>query len=400
MPPGSECAIFSSMLRALLILLLTAFPCSAAEPRDWKLPDGRSLRAEISGIEGGKVSLTASNSNVPVTVETAQLSDEDRAAVEGWVPPGRRGPGMNAVVTRDAKGWPLTVALKDPPAVVVVEQNREAGRYVYRSDHFQFHSTERLNGEIVREFSRLFEVTYETVAALPLGIRPEAPRGYFKVVLYPSMEAYSAAGGPKGSGGLFRGATGEVMVPLTNLGVKKVSGRWLMDSREGNQPLIHEVTHQVMGSWLTVLPIWIIEGSAEYMAAARYSTGKLTLHGSFDNMQSFLLDFKGVSERDIDMRHPKRLMVTTHAQWAKDLASREGLKNYYSAMLLFYYFAHKDGDGSAAGLTAYFKGRPNSPTPGKDAAERDQHLLRGRTFDQLWDDIIKSFATAQRIRIS
>ena len=26
--------------------------------------------------------------------------------------------------------------------------------------------------------------------------------------------------------------------------------------------------------------------------------------------------------------------------------------------------------------------------------------LRGRTFDQLWDDIIKSFATAQRIKIS
>jgi hypothetical protein len=68
-------------------------------------------------------------------------------------------------------------------------------------------------------------------------------------------------------------------------------------------------------------------------------------------------------------------------------------------MLLFYYFAHKDGNGDAAGLIAYFKARPNSPTPDKDAADRDQHLLRGRTFDQLWEDIQKAFGT-QRIRIS
>jgi hypothetical protein len=386
------------MKRALLLLFTAALLRAEAQERDWTLPDQRSLRAVITGIEGGRVLLTPPNSNAPIAVETAQLADADRAAVNQWVPPGRRGPGLNAIVTADARGWPLSVALKEPPAVVVVEQNREAGRYIYRSDHFQFTSSERLNGEIVREFSRLFEVTYETVAALPLGIRPEAPRGYFKVMLYASIEDYHAAGGPKGSGGLFRGATGEVMVPLPNLGVEKVSGRWKMKDREGNQPLIHEVAHQVMGSWLTVLPIWMVEGSAEYLAAGRYSTGKLTLHGTMDHMQAFLLEFKGVKERDIDMRHPKRLMTMNHAQWAKDLASSEGLKNYYSAMLLFYYFAHKDGAGDAAGLKAYFKARPASATPEKDAADRDLHLLRGRSFDQLWDGITAAFAT-HRIKI-
>ena len=189
-----------------------------AELRTWTLPEGRRLVAELVGIRDGKAVLMPPNGNVAVEVPTPSLEPLDRAALDAWVPPGRRGPGRNAVVQRSAAQWPLVVALKEPPAVTIVEQNRAARRYVYRSDHFEFTSAQRLNGEIVREFSRMFEVTYEAVAALPLNIQPEPPRGYFKVSLYGSQATYQAAGGLPGSGGLFRGRTGEVMVPLSNLG--------------------------------------------------------------------------------------------------------------------------------------------------------------------------------------
>jgi hypothetical protein len=388
------------ILRALL--LLTAFAGAAtAELRTWTLPDGRTLNARISGIDDGKVLLLPSNGNTPVPVFTHKLAGTDRAAVDAWVPPGRRAPGANAEITRNPSGWPLTVALKEDPAFTVVEENREAKRYVYRSDHFEFTSRQPLNLKIVREFSRLFELTYETVAALPLRLDPEPPRGYYQVVLFATNAQYVAAGGPKRSGGLYRGSTGEVMVPLPSLGVRKLpSDRWIMEDHKDNQPLLHEVTHQVMGPWLTVLPMWLIEGAAEYVAAARCSMrSKLTLHASPDNLFTFLREQMGVPNRAIDMRHPQRLMVMDFDKWQRDLAGRDGIKNYYSAMLLFYYYAHLDGDGTGRHLMDYFKARVASETPDDDTADRDAHLLRGRTWEELWSDIARALA-AYKVKLS
>lgn len=380
-----------------MVLGLMCLPAAAA-PRAWTLPDGRQLRATMTGIEGGKVQLLPHNGKATVSIPTAGLIPEDRSIVDAWVPEGRRAAGSNAVVRRDAAGWPTMVALREDPSVTVVEENRERRRFVYRSDHFEFVSSQRLNGEIVREFSRLFEVTYESVAALPLGIHPEAPRGWFRVQLYATEAEYEAAGAPPASGGLFRGSTGEVMVPLPNLGVKQVKNRWIMDNRDGNQPLIHEVTHQVMGAWLSVLPVWFVEGSAEYLAAGRCANGKLTLHADFDNLAAFLHEQKGIAGRDIDLRHPQRLMIMSHDQWAKDLAGPGGIKNYYSAMLTFYYFCHADGDGSGRNLIEYCKARVASLTPSDDRLERDRYLLRGRSWETLWQEMIKAFA-ARRYRI-
>jgi len=386
-------------LRGLTVIATLLF-CShwvAAAPRVWTLPDGRKLTATVTGIEGGHVLLLPENGKSPSRIPTSGLNESDRAEVDRWVPPGRRAAGTNTEVKRDAEGWPVSVVLKDLPTVTVVEENRPSSRYVYRSDHFEFTSTQRLSADIVREFSRVFEVNFEAVASMPLGITPEAPRGYFKVTLFPSIAAYTAAGAPAGSGGLFRGSTGEVMVPLPNLGVRRSGNRWIMDGRGDNQPLIHEVTHQVMGTWLSILPVWMVEGMAEYLAAGRCSNGRLTLHADFDQILEFLNTQKGVKGRSMDVRHPQRLLPMSHDKWAADLAGPSGLKNYASALLAFYFFCHADDSGT--GIIAYFKARPASPTPDNDAAERDKFLLRGRDWDTLWKEMTAAFEQ-RRFRIS
>ena len=121
----------SSRCCAFLTLLLT-LPETHADVRTWTLPDGTSLNAELTGIEKGRVLLRPPNSQSPVTVATSSLNAPDRAAVDEWVPAGRRDAGRNATVQRNAFGWPLTVTLKDDPQSTVVEVNRQGRRFVYR----------------------------------------------------------------------------------------------------------------------------------------------------------------------------------------------------------------------------------------------------------------------------
>ena len=107
----------------------------------------------------------------------------------------------------------------------------------------------------------------------------------------------------------------------------------------------------------------------------------------------------GVRQRDIDLRHPQRLMVMNYDKWQRDLAAGAAIKNYYSAMLLFYYYAHLDGDGTGRHLIAYFQARLASRTPDDDTADRAAHLLRARTWDTLWNDIARALA-AYKIKLS
>ena len=377
--------------------MLVLMPAAAgrAEFRDWRLPDGRSVRAELHEIRNGQLVLREENRRVPVTVPVSGLGDADRAYVRGWRPAPSPAPGApaaeRAIVERDAAGWPVAVALREAPAVTVVEENRAAGRFVYRSNHFEFTCGERLSREIVGEFSRLFEVTWEAVAALPLGIRPDPPRGWHQVRLFTDRESYLTAGGPQGTGGAFNAATGEVLAPLANLGVRRSGSRWIMDHGEGHRLLVHEVTHQVMGPWLTLLPPWIAEGAAEYLTAGRWSGGRLVLQPRARLLRSYLAEARGIGGREADLRSPQTLMSMNHEAWTRTLTGPDVQRNYASALFLFDYFCHHDGDGTGAGLRAYFRARLLSKTPSDDRADREAHLLRGRDWRALTADFTKAF---------
>ncbi len=376
------------------MLVLVPAVAGRAEFRDWRLPDGRSVRAELREIRNGQLVLREENRRVPVTVPVSGLGEADRAYVRGWRPAPQEAPAPavgRATVERDAAGWPVAVALREAPVVTVVEENRAAQRFVYRSAHFEFTCSERLSREIVREFSRIFEVTHEAVAALPLGIEPAAPRGWHRVRLFSDREAYLTAGGPQGTGGAYVGATGEVLVPLPQLGVQRSGSRWIMDHGEGHQLLVHEVTHQIMGPWLTLLPMWIVEGSAEYLTAGRWSGGRLVLQPRTRLLRSYLAEVRGIDGQEADVRSLQTLMTMDHEAWTRRMTGPEAHKNYASALLLFDYFCHRDGDGTGAGLAAYFRARLLSKTPDDDRTDREAHLLRGRDWKALTSDFEKAW---------
>jgi hypothetical protein len=410
--------MYSSLRQAIFTLLaLLAFgwvlPRVEAESRIWTSVDGKQIQAELVDVLNGEAVLKLPGQSALSRVPFARLSALDQEFIKSWVksatPPakplkpsgkpeddeeilldGEGFPiGQNSTVKRDKHGWPELVALKDKPAFTMVKEDKTKSEFVYRSDHFEFLSTEKLSGEIVREFSRLFETTFEAVVALPLRLNPKLPNGFLKVRLYETKSAYFAAGGLEGSAGMYTSRTREVMVPLPYLGVKKIGDRWILADGDGNTTLIHEVTHQVMNDWLGRLPVWIVEGTAEYVAAGRYTKGRLTLRGHGKNMTDYSrLNSSGVKSAPLE-----KLMTMDDETWSKALESESAAVNYASSMMLFYYFCHQDGDGTGKGMIDYFGARLTARDE-MDDKERDEFLLRGRNFSVLQKDFRKGMASA------
>src|SRR5690606_35153087 len=95
--------------------------------------------------------------------------------------------------------WPDRVRVR-APEVEVVEEEGESN--IYRTPHFEFRCSVRLSRDLIRRLGTVFEATYATVDALPIGLAPEPPRGdeYWVTVLYPTREAFMEAGGGEGFG--------------------------------------------------------------------------------------------------------------------------------------------------------------------------------------------------------
>ena len=61
---------------------------------------------------------------------------------------------------------------------------------------------------------------------------------------------------------------------------------------------------------------------------------------------------------------------------------------YASANILLTYFARLDGEGDGAGLVEYLK----AVSSGVERDEAvDKHLMRGRSFDELQEEVVKAW---------
>ena len=119
-----------------------------------------------------------------------------------------------------------------------------------------------------------------------------------------------------------------------------------------------------MHSWLPRLPVWIIEGAAEYLTAGRYAPGRLSLRAYGKNLEQ-----NGAGGREVRTTDLETLMAMDYPTWIGELAKGGAERNYRSAMLLFYYFCHEDGDQTGQHLIDYFQSRKVSRGPTRRIAK-------------------------------
>lgn len=392
--PFLLCVLCACLGACELLPAQNALPPAPAK-RTWTSNDGRKIEAVLEGTEGESVRLRLANGAVAV-VPLSRLSAEDAEFVRGLGAPASAGGGASGAPAA-SKEWPRSIDIGATPDPETVTEDAEKKEFVYRSGHYEFHCDSKLTSTVVREFSRIFEATYLLNCSLPLDLKPKPEdegQEYFIARLYTTREDYLANGGIEGSGGVYQRGKKCLAVPLASLGVKIQGSRVLLEnsgSDDDNKTLIHEITHQMMNHWLSKLRTWYVEGSAEAVEMIEYDRGKFNLASRKSRLEEYV-DRGGGDGKNFTMLDPGELFEIDGRTWAGALTSIRGqaTQNYHSAGLMTYYFYYLDGGGDGANLIAYLRELEEADRSAETAAF-EKHLLRGRSNDQLKEDLVKAF---------
>ncbi len=375
-----------ALLAALLFAFGQALDAGAAdEYRLWTNAESKQVEAAFSGVNSGLVNLKMRDGKMAaVPLDKLSQADQDWVKQHGTVAPRP----LFGSSTPAGKTWPKSTGLEEAPKATVVKEDAEAKEYVYHTANFEFRCDSRLGADVVREFGRIFEGTLEVNKQLPLELKPtpEKDRELFVAQLFTNKDDYLKAGAIPGSAGVYMSAKRSILVPIQSLGVKIVGKRVALEPQSDNSTLIHEITHQMMNHWLGRLPIWYIEGSAEYVAAQKYHMGRFSLTTPGANVRKYLNDHKGVWDKKFTMWHVHHLMHIEGDAWSGAIGGGEGnaMRNYASATILAYYFYHVDGKGDAANIIAWLRAI-ESGTAKEEATEK--HLIRGRKLTDIEKEI-------------
>ncbi len=434
---------FSALTVALALsagACLSAGPTAAAPAPDsvlrpWKDTQGRVLQASFISSTAESVTVRMADGrehDIPLT----RLSPEDQAFVKtqaALTPTLAPGPATAAAsapaparVPVEKRVWPQNVIVNSRSVEIQpVEESAPARRFVYRSEAFEFMSQAKLAGSVMKEVARTFEATRALVTALPWGVVCRPPEGLerYQAALYETRNDYIAAGGPENSGGVYM--TGEKIfkVPFPSMGLEMRGKTWFKNDNYSGDTLIHEITHQMMHDYLPFLPVWVIEGTAEYTEMLPYNAGTFRADAHKGALRDHIAEMmkRGYGAQIANL---ETHMKMNRSEWGgiAESSNRAMGELYFRSVLIVYFFCHLDGDkkgtrfmkfmdavhGETEALRTFFKDPrvkrhpdgsftyPTSfPPPDMKAASAPfKHLtllLNDRSFSQIAQEMVEGY---------
>lgn len=373
-------------MRPILILPTLLFGWSdvlvQAAERSWTNSSGKTIVATLVEIAGDKAILQMAGKNFEVPV--ASLSADDRKFIDEWKKGDLTDPSGDASIKPNWEDpWPALVSVDIEQAIEVIKEDEAANEYVYASPHYEFICDVKLNTSVVKRFSLLFEATNQVCRELPLGMVKPFRKERHKIHLFETREAYIGKGGPPESAGVYisRGGEGDILVPLTSLGVKKVGSNYSVDYDKENTTLSHEITHQLTDYeyYAPGSRGWFTEGLAEYIANSGYRSGKFDIDdlGKLKaRVTAYGEDGNGGRALGEEINAPDLQQFFTQ-EYDSFLANAQ--LNYGLSALIVYYFFHMDGGKDAANIKAFLKALKEEKAP----PQLFEPLLAGRTWDEM-----------------
>ncbi|MGD7652267.1 MAG: hypothetical protein ACQCXQ_03560, partial [Verrucomicrobiales bacterium] len=322
--------------------------------RTWTNTDGKEIEADLVSAGGDSVLLRKDRKefNYPL----AKLSEADRVFVADWQKEneaaGAAGTGAGEPAGKNRtepfdKPVPRTTGPAPDFDVVVVKEDKENNQYIYQSAHFRFESDRRLTSRVVSGFATIYEATLDAISNLPWGMPLGSRDGMelFDVKLFADEGSYHEAGGIPGSAGTARGPNSLALI--SSLGVKDTGKRLILEDISDNATLVHELTHAMRDYGDRGLPIWAIEGFAEYVASAPYKRGgRFDFSDRLEDVVNYVQGRKGVGGSFV---FPVTLEGLLDASREKFYQSGSGgglgdgaLRYYASGAMTMVYFWHAD----------------------------------------------------------
>ena len=345
--------------RSFIAFLAVVAVASAQEAalRPWKDTMGRIIQATFVSATPENVTVRMADGKehqIPLT----RLSAEDQAFVKSQSATTQ--PATTVLASPEpASGrtpvekrvWPQNVIVQSGSIEIQpVEESAPARKFVYRSEAFEFTSQAKLAGSVMKEVARTFESTRKLITDLPWGVVCRPPEGMerYLAALYETRNDYIAAGGPPNSGGVYMTGDKIFKVPFPSIGLKLLGKTYAKDADYDGGTLIHEITHQLMHDYLPFLPVWVIEGTAEYTEMIPYNAGTFRADshksGLRDHIQEMLKRGYTASIGNLEAH-----MTMNRGQWSgiAESSNRAMGELYFRSVLIVYFFCHLDGQNAA-----------------------------------------------------
>lgn len=382
--------------RLLRLALAAALPALAqtSPPRQWTDQQGRTLTAALVSSQGGQVVLQLPN-GTRHTLAVTTLSAADQAFLRSLAAPGATAPAPLTAAAGPAQAeWPAEVITVNPKAIEVTPglQDAAARQYHYRSGAFEFIANAPLAGTVVSEIATDFELLLASFSRLPWGWQPQPRDGrHFQIYLTETDEDFLAIGGDERSSAGSK--NNKNFIRFSALGLKKVGAKYQYDARQKDPGNAAGMTTRAMAwDYRTRMAPWALSGLETYMRRIAYrdnGTVKFVDHES--ELKKYLKTLAEYTQPD-----PARMLKHLRADW-ETRDNSTSLKALYNrqldSLLLFYFFAHLDGDGRGSGLHAYFKTAFASSSGRTNLQAMLDALLAGRDDARMAADMREKFGT-------
>jgi hypothetical protein len=363
----------------------------SADSRTWTFSDGSRMEAALVSADGKNAQFRVLESDGLGQIELAMLSQPDQDRIRSLI----REHGKNGVlglpIPLKTHSWPNEWRKSGEVALTPVE-----GTNRWRSPHFDITNAAGIPREALESITMICEAVDGALSSLPLPVPVNwgrEPGELRKIVI----EGKAAAEKDPNRAGYWDGRTGMVHIYADRLLEPDLQlVVFEFDKPEKVQKydvIVHEVTHQSTAGLIYMgVPAWVPEGLAEYMAATQFAPGFYDFENTHTpvrhHINKALLADRIVKERKMRVVHLAKFMNRDILEWNRVVESGDlaaGELQYNQALLLIDYFFHRDHpDG------AHFRRYLESVLTGiPEPAAREMHLLRGRTYAQIEEEITK-----------
>ena len=242
-------------------------------------------------------------------------------------------------VEEPVKKWPTQIIGTKVLGKHTVTES-EAG-FVYETRSYRVRIPEKIESSLVSNFV----ISAESVAyalrsiPLPLYTLKSADKALIEISL--DEESYLAAGGTKGTAGLFNGRTKKINIQWEHLNRVPAGSQLLR--RPAFDLLVHELTHLCMHGSLWKMETWFAEGVAEYLAAAHLVQGHFDFTQIDTQIRDHVRNQTGARGSKVQATSIPTLLSLSSREWLRQIAElppEAVLQSYTSALILTHFCFH------------------------------------------------------------